>query len=175
MVLRRDVEPGDLATPNRTPFQVGDPTLLRVTATVDERDIPCVRPGMEAIMSSDAYPGRTFRGEVVELRPGGYPDRRAFRVRIHPASGETLPVGLTLEINIVTARKPRGLLLPGSAIRQGKVWTVADGRARQVDVRTGDEGAERTEIDSGLVRGACVIAEPPKELAEGARVTVSGC
>ena len=175
VVLRRDVEPGDLATPNRTLFQVGDPALLRVTATVDERDIPRVRPGMEAIMSSDAYPGRTFSGRVMELTPGGDPDRRAFRVRIHPRAGETLPVGLTLEINIVTARKPRALLLPGAAIRAGKVWTVTDGRARQVSVRTGVEGAERTEIVSGLAAGACVIAQPNDGLADGARVTVSGC
>ena len=175
MVLRRDVEPGDLATPNKTLFQIGDPALLRVTATVDERDIPRVREGAEAIMSSDAYPARTFKGRVYEVTPGGDPDQRAFRVRILPDAGVTLPVGLTLEVNIVSAVKRNALLVPGAAVKGGKLWIVEDGRARQRDVRTGIEGADRTEIIQGLPPRACLIAQPPEGLSEGARVTVTGC
>lgn len=175
VVLRREVEPGDLATPSRTLFQVGDPALLRVTATVDERDIPRVRTGAEAIMSSDAYPGRTFKGRVYEVTPGGDPSQRSFRVRIAPDAGAILPVGLTLEVNIVSAVKRDALLLPASAIKAGKVWVAEDGRARQVDVRTGVEGAEKTEIIRGLSRSTCVISAPPEELTESRRVRVSGC
>ena len=175
VVLRRDVEPGDLATPTRTLFQIGDPALLRVTATVDERDIPRVRQGAQAIMSSDAYPGRTFAGRVYEVTPGGDPNQRAFRVRILPDSAAMLPVGLTLEVNIVTAVKRGALLVPASAIKGGKVWVAEDGRAQQVDVRTGIEGADRTEIVRGLSRGSCVIAQPPEGLLEGRRVRVQGC
>ena len=175
VVLRRDVEPGDLATPNRTLFEVGDPTLLRVTATVDERDIPRVRIGAEAIMSSDAYPGRTFKGRVAELTPGGNPDQRAFRVRIIPDGATALPVGLTLEINIVTSTKNRALLVPAAAVRGGKLWVAEDGSARQRSVRMGVEGADKTEILNGLPRGACIITSPGDELSEGRRVRVSGC
>lgn len=175
VVLRRDMEPGDLATPTRTLFQIGDPALLRVTATVDERDIPRVRQGAQAIMSSDAYPGRTFAGRVYEVTPGGDPNQRAFRVRILPDSGAVLPVGLTLEVNIVTALKRGALLVPASSIKAGKVWIAEDGRARQVEVRTGIEGADRTEVVRGLSRGSCVIAQPAEGLAEGRRVRVQGC
>ncbi|WP_205479052.1 efflux RND transporter periplasmic adaptor subunit [Sphingomonas arenae] len=175
VVLRREVEPGDLATPSRTLFQIGDPALLRVTATVDERDIPRVRAGAEAIMSSDAYPGRTFKGRVYEVTPGGDPSQRSFRVRIAPDPGVVLPVGLTLEVNIVSTVKHGALLLPANAIKGGKVWAVDDGRARQIDVRAGVEGAEKTEVVRGLSRASCVIVAPPDGLADGRRIQVSGC
>lgn len=54
IVLKRDVEPGDLATPLRVLLLLGDPARIRVTATVDERDVPRLRVGQPALMASDA-------------------------------------------------------------------------------------------------------------------------
>lgn len=175
VVLRHDVEPGDLATPSRTLMTLGDPALLRVTATVDERDIPRIRAGQSVLMSSDAYPGRVIRGRVDEITPGGNPDQRAFRVRIAPESTGPLPIGLTLEINIVIAEKTRALLVPARALDAGRVWVVEGERARARKVRAGIEGGEKVEILSGVPAGACVLADPPDKLKDGARVKVFGC
>lgn len=175
VVLRHDVEPGDLAAPNRTLMTLGDPADLRVTATVDERDIPQVRTGQRALMSSDAFPGRVFAGQVRDITPGGDPDQRAFRVRIDPPAGSPLPVGLTLEVNIVVAERPRALLVPAGAVEDGQVWLVENGRARRRRVAVGIAGGEQIEIRRGITAGACVLAAPPEGLRDGARVTVAGC
>lgn len=175
VVLRRDAYPGDLAAPNKTLFVLGDPALLRVTATVDERDIPRVRAGQRALMSSDAYPGRVFQGTVRDITPGGDPNQRAFRVRIFPDRPGELPVGLTLEVNIVNRTKPRALLVPSDAVSDGALWTVADGKAVRRKVRTGIEGGEWIELVGGLQAGACVLADPPEDLAEGRRVEAKRC
>lgn len=175
IVLRQDVEPGDLAAPSRTLMTLGDPAALRITATVDERDIPRVRVGQPVLMSTDAYPGRVIRGRVDEITPGGDPNQRAFRVRIAPEAGGSLPIGLTLEVNIVIAEKARALLVPARALREGKLWVVEGERARARPVRPGIEGSDKVEIRSGLAAGACVLADPPEKLTDGARVKVSGC
>lgn len=175
IILRRDVEPGDLATAAKTLFEIGDPKQLRVTATVDERDIPMVRTGSSASMSTEAYPGRIFRGTVYEITPAGDPDQRAFRVRIAPSPGSALPVGLTLEVNIMVAERGSALLVPASAIRDNQLWVVDNGRARRRAIETGIRGSERTEIRRGLEDRACVIANPPDNLGDGARVSVTGC
>jgi RND family efflux transporter MFP subunit len=175
IVLRKDVEAGDLATPTRTLLTLGDPALLRVTATIDERDIPRVRTGQRVLMSTDAYPGKVFGGSVYEVTPGGDPNQRAFRVRIRPDAAAGFPVGLTLEVNIVNQRKLRVLLAPARAVRDGALWVVEDGRARKRPVRTGIEGGERVEIVSGVHTGACVLAEPTDALKDGTRVKVTGC
>lgn len=174
-VLRQEAYPGDLAAPNRTLFVLGDPALLRVTATVDERDIPRIREGQPALMSSDAFPGRVFPGVVREVTPGGDPTQRAFRVYILPRSDQPLPIGLTLEVNIVVRRRENALLVPAGAIVDGHVWAVEAGRADRRRVATGIEGAERTEIRRGLAPGACILADPPEGLEQGDRVEVRGC
>lgn len=175
VVLRHDVEPGDLAAPSRTLMTIGDPGLLRVTATVDERDIPRVQPGQPVLMSTDAYPGRVIKGRVDEVTPGGDPNQRAFRVRIAPAGSDPLPVGLTLEVNIVIAEKPRAVLVPAAAVDGGQLWIDEGGKARRRKVKFGIEGGEKVEIVSGLAAGACVLADPPDKLADGAKIRASGC
>ena len=175
VILRRDVEPGDLATASKTLFEIGDPNQLRITATVDERDIPLVRTGSAVMMSTEAYPGRILRGTVYEITPGGDPDQRAFRVRIQPPADSKLPVGLTLEVNILASQRDRALLVRPTAVRDRTAWVVEAGRARKVPVQTGIRGADYTEIRSGLSDGACVITDPPEKLKDGDRVTVKGC
>ncbi len=173
IVLRRDAEPGDLASPSRTLFVIGDPARIKITATVDERDIPRVRVGQQALMSSDAYAGRVFPARVREVTPGGDPDQRSFRVRLEPLSNEPLPVGLTLEVNIVTREKDGALLVPEGVIDDGHVWRVADGKAARIAVKTGITGSDRIEVTDGLTAGDTVIVNPPEGLGDGARVSAA--
>ncbi|QIK96569.1 efflux RND transporter periplasmic adaptor subunit [Sphingomonas sp. HDW15A] len=175
VVLRRDAEIGDLATPTRTILVIGDPSRVRVTATVDERDIPRVLKGQQALMSSDAYKGRVFRGSVYEITPGGDPNQRAFRVRIRPDESQVLPIGLTLEVNIVTASRQNALLVPAGAVRDERIWTVRDGRAVRIPVTAGIEGRQKREILRGIDRSTCVLTNPPEKLKENARIQVEGC
>jgi hypothetical protein len=60
-------------------------------------------------------------------------------------------------------------------VRRGQltfVYTVdADGRARLQPVSPGAEADDRIEILAGIREGNRVIADPPAELSDGARVT----
>jgi RND family efflux transporter MFP subunit len=172
VILKRDIEPGDLATPGKQMMQLGDPALARVTATVDERDIPRVIVGQEALMSSDALPGKVIKGRVTEITPGGDPNQRAFRVRIGFNREDNLPFGLTLEVNIVTEQKDSALLAPAGAIVDGKVWLVDEGKAFRRDVATGITGTEKVEVLSGLAAGDAVIVNAPEDLEDGDKVRV---
>jgi RND family efflux transporter MFP subunit len=173
IVLRRDVEPGDLAVPSRTLMTLGDPARIRITATVDERDVPRIRPGQPALMASDAWPGRVLHGHVREVTPGGDPEQRAFRARIVTDGKLALPLGLTLEVNIVTRRAARALLLPATAVESGHVWTVRNGRAHRHPVRTGIAGSHDIQVLSGLSRHEQVVRAPEGKLTEGMRVRVT--
>lgn len=169
-VLKRDVEPGDLAIPGKELFELGDPARARVTATVDERDIPRIQVGQEALLSTDALPGKVIRGRVTEITPGGDPNQRAFRVRIGLEEKGGLPFGLTLEVNIVTGRRENALLVPAQSVAGGQVWLARDGRAERREVRTGILGTEKVEILAGVTTGDRVIVNPPEGLEDGDRV-----
>lgn len=173
IVLRRDVEPGDLATPGRALMTLGDPVSVRITTTVDERDVPRIHAGQAALMSSDAWPGRVLHGQVREVTPGGDPEQRAFRVYIVTDQRLALPLGLTLEVNIVTRRADRALLVPTSAIEDGKVWVIRDGRAHARAVRTGIAGSGDVQILSGLSQGEMIVRAPEGKLSDNMRVRVT--
>jgi RND family efflux transporter MFP subunit len=170
IILKRSVEPGDLATPGRELLQIGNPHDIRINATVDERDIPRVRIGQSALLSSDALPGRPIEARVTAITPGGDPNQRAFRVRLSPSSATELPFGLTLEVNIVTARHDGARLVPNAAITPAGIWVVSNGRAELRRARIGIAGAQRSEVLSGLRSGETVVVSPPPGLANGDKV-----
>ena len=184
VVLKRDVYPGDLATPAKVLLQLGDPAHIRITATVDERDIPRVALGQAVVMSTDALPGRILHGVVAELTPGGDASQRAFRIRIKlkgPANGApsappgvapppALPFGLTLEVNVIAHQNSNALLVPAGAVAGGHVWVASQGRARHRPIITGVIGPDKVEVRGGLSTSDRIIVNPPAGLAEGDRV-----
>jgi multidrug resistance efflux pump len=121
VVTKRDVEPGDLATPTRVLILLGDPARIRITATVDERDITRVRVGQDALMSSDAWPGRVIHARVHEVTPSGDPNARAFGAPAARKRGD-LPLGITLEVNVVTRSTQRKVGAGYRAFRRSPVW-----------------------------------------------------
>ena len=170
LVTKRDVEPGDLATPARVLFQLGDPARIRITATVDERDIARVHTGAAALMSSDAWPGRALAAHVAQITPSGDPTARAFRVRLRPDGAAGLPLGLTLEVNIIAHRDDHAVLVPATAVTAGKIWVVKDDRAHATPVRTGVAGKDSIQILTGIAAGDTVVVNPPADLVEGRKL-----
>jgi HlyD family secretion protein len=65
-VLQVQAKIGEIAGPSSPELLVvlGDRSLLRVRAEVDERDIGKVAIGQRAVVRADAFPGRDFEGRV---------------------------------------------------------------------------------------------------------------
>jgi RND family efflux transporter MFP subunit len=169
-VLRRDAEPGDLASVGKPLFVVADPNSLRVTADADERDVGRLTRGMQAVVRADAFPGQTFPATVSEITPQGDAQGRVFRVRLQLGSGTPLKPGMTVETNLVIARRENATLAPAAALKDKSVWVVENGRAHQRKVVSGAAGAEAVEIVQGLEPGATLILNPPAALRDGRRV-----
>src|SRR3546814_10433452 len=111
----------------------GHPAERRGSPPVVERDWPRIAVGHSALRTSDPWPGRGIRGHVRELTPAGDPDQRAFRVRLGLDESEPLPIGMTLEINIVVRKIENALLIPRLALQDSHVWVARDGRAAKRD------------------------------------------
>lgn len=166
-VLRRDAEPGDLATPSRVLFVVANENSLRVTAELDERDIARVSEGQSALIRADAFPGQTFEATVSEVTPQGDASTRVFRVRLRLDPEAPLRAGMTVEANIITERRENVLLIPVSAVDDGEVWVVTERRVSRRAIAIGASGGERVEIREGLAVGDVVVLAPPDGLRDG--------
>lgn len=173
LIIRRDGEVGDYIPTNQPVFYLAKAGVpLRISADVDEEDIPLVKAGQKVLIRSDAFPSRVFTGEVLEITPKGDPVARSYRVRIQLPADTVLLIGMTAETNIVTAEKQDALLVPASAVAGSSVWVVRDGKLESVPVQIGIKGRERVEAAAGLKDGDMVVAEPPKGLQPGEAVRV---
>jgi RND family efflux transporter MFP subunit len=178
VVLRRDGEIGEIAAPGDILFWVGQLQPLWVVAEVDEEDIPLVAPQQQVLFKADAFPDRELTGTVQQITPKGDPVNKSFRVRIALPEDSPLRIGMTVEVNIIVRRVADTLLIPATALRADAggrfVYVVEDGRAALRRVAIGIVGADKAEITDGLVAGTPIVADPPRDLADGDRIAAVG-
>lgn len=170
VVLRRDFEVGEVVGLNDALFWIGTPRPLRLTVDVDEEDIPRIQPGQKVLIKADSFPGRVLEARVGRITLKGDPVNKTFRVRVTLPDDTPLLVGMTVEVNIVTAEKNDALLVPAAAVVDSKVFVVEDGEARLRPVTIGIKGRNRVEITGGLQTSDELIANPPAGLKPGERV-----
>ena len=174
IVLRRDGEPGQFVAAGQAVLTLACCAPLRVSAEVDEEDIPRVVVGQKVTLRTDALPGRLFDGAVADITPKGDPVSRSYRVRIRLADAPAvdagpLRTGMTMDANLIISRRENALLVPSRALKGSVVWVLHDGRLTQREVRKGVAGSERTELISGLAEGEMVVLSPADSLREGQR------
>jgi RND family efflux transporter MFP subunit len=178
IVLRQDGEVGETVESKTTLFWVGRPKPLRITADVDEEDIPRIAPGQVTHIKSDAFPDSPLLGTVAEITPKGDPVAKSYRVRVALPDDTPLKIGMTTEINVVVREVADAVLVPVSALRgpatARHVFAVEGERARRVPVQVGIVGRTMAEIRSGLAAGARLVEQPPADLADGARLRIRG-
>jgi RND family efflux transporter MFP subunit len=172
-IIRRDGEIGEFVPVNQVMFYMAGPAPLRITADVDEEDVPRVQRGQRVLIRTDAFADRVFEGRVTEITPRGDPVARAYRVRISLVDDPPLQIGMSAETNIVIEQRENALLVPAGAVVGDAVWMVDDGRAMRRPVTIGVRAPERVEIRAGLGDGDRVIEAPPEDLEEGQRVAVA--
>jgi RND family efflux transporter MFP subunit len=172
VVLRRDGEPGEMVDTADTVFWIGDRKPLRITADVDEEDVPRVRPGQKVLLRADAYPDRVLEGELTGITPKGDPVQKTYRVRIALPDEAPLLIGMTVEANIVVRETDDALLVPTGALRDGHLFVMAGDRAERRAVDVGVQGPGLAEIRAKLAAGEMVIVDPPASLESGRRVRV---
>jgi RND family efflux transporter MFP subunit len=172
VVLRRDGEIGEIAEVGQVMFRVGVPSPLQVVAEVNEEDIPRVKIGQDALLRTDAFPGRRLPATVREITPMGDPVTKTYRIRLSLPHDTPLKPGMSVEANIISREKQNALLVPSDAIQDNAVFAIEGGRVQRRPVEVGIRGTRQSEIVSGLREGERVASPAGTELRDGARVNV---
>jgi RND family efflux transporter MFP subunit len=168
LIIKRDGESGQFIPAGQPVFFLSCCAPLRVSAEVDEEDIPRVHVGQKVVLRADALPGEVLDGTVKEITPKGDPVARSYRVRIELADPQRFKVGMTVDANLIVAERQDALLVPATAVKDDTVWTLDEkNHLRRIKVRTGVSGAGRTEILEGLAPDARIVDAPAADLREG--------
>ena len=161
-VLIRTVEPGDIVSPGKRLLTINSSSETRLTAQIDEKNLPYLKIGQAALASSEAFPDRKFNALLYYISPGVDTTRGSvearFRVLEPPAY---LRADMTVSIDIGVGRKDRALTIPSEAVRESgstsTVQVVRDGSVKTVKVEIGIRTGSRCEIVSGLAEGDAVV------------------
>ncbi len=102
-VTSRTVNPGEVVEANKELMRVTDLSSVWVVGQVYEKDLARIHVGSGASITSEAYPGRVFRGRVSYVDPRLDPATRTAQVRIELANpGQTLKVGMYVNVAFAT-------------------------------------------------------------------------
>ena len=165
-VVARAVEEGDTVQPGRTLLVLSRPGRTEIVAPVDEKNLALLAVGQQALVSADAYPGRSFAAELATLVPAVAAASGTVTARFAvPDPPAYLLPEMTVSVEIeVRARPARSRCRS----RRCATWRARRGCSRsaggapvRVPVGVGVRGASRVEILSGLAAGDRVI--PPSE------------
>lgn len=176
VVLRREVEPGDLAQPGQVLLTLARVGETHLTVEPDERSLAFIHRGQPALASVDAFPEDRFAAIVETVAPSVDPDRGTVEVKLTvPEPPDYLRPGMTVSVEIEVGRRERALLLPLAAVRDAasqQPWVLVpeNGRAARRDVTLGLRGEERAEVVQGVREGELVLLPPSRTLLPGQRV-----
>jgi HlyD family secretion protein len=141
-----------------------DLTKMQVDANVSESDIGGVKQGNQATFTVDAYPRRVFEGTVAQVRqsPQTVQNVVTYDVVVSVVNSDlALKPGLTAATRILVDQRNDVLRVPNQALRyvptgsamrdtgQPRIWVLRDGVPAPVQVATGLDDDEFTEIVQG--------------------------
>lgn len=124
IVVKRSIEPGQtVAASLQSPelFVIAkNLTDMQVETSIDEADVGRIRVGQKASFTVDAFAGRSFSGEVRQVRKAAtvISNVVTYTVVVSAANPDlTLLPGMTANVRIVTAQKESVLKVPNAALR----------------------------------------------------------
>jgi membrane fusion protein (multidrug efflux system) len=175
IIAQRMVSTGDYVTRGMKVAEVVRITPLRIELTVPEQFVADVKVSQPVSFTVDAFPGRTFEGQVRYVSPSLRADQRALTVEasVPNAKGELKP-GMFATALVEQAKKLPGVLVPAGAVRTvsgtSRVFVVTGDHAEERIVTTGQKVDPLVEITTGLKTGERVATENVNQLVDGVKV-----
>jgi HlyD family secretion protein len=161
-----NIDAGQTVSTGTVAIQIVDPSVVEMTATVDEIDVPQVKVGQKVSISLDALPNDEFSGVVSTISILGnsqsgvvsYP----VTIKLTVPSGVQLRQGMSATATVTTQEVDNVLLVPvaavsGSSTNNPSVTVMVNGVPEVRAVKVGESNDQYTQILSGLSAGDEVV------------------
>jgi multidrug efflux pump subunit AcrA (membrane-fusion protein) len=161
-ITERNALPNMYVQPETRLYTIADLSTIWVNAEVPQNDVGKVKVGNPATVTVDAYPGRTFRGQVNSILPQVDMTTRAGRVRlVFSNSGLALKPGMFVNVNF-DLPLGRQLVIPTTGVFQSGTRQIAfidrgGGNFEPRDVQLGPQVGEDYVVLRGLRAGEKIV------------------
>jgi membrane fusion protein (multidrug efflux system) len=177
-VSLRNISAGAVVTAGTEIVTVSDVSRIKLDFAVPETLLAQLRPGQSIVAVAAAYPDQPFRGTIDTIDPVLNPQTRAATVRAVLANGDRrLKPGMLLTVAIEAQARTSPAVPELAVVGEGEksfVFTIENGKAKRVPVRTGLRQGGLVEIVEGLRPGQRVVTEGVVKIAEGQTVRTGG-
>jgi len=146
-------------------FSIAEINEVWAMANVNESDIPRVKVGFDASVSTLSYPDEVYKGKIDKIFTEIDPDTKAMKVRIRiPNANYKLKPEMNATVNVAYSEHDQMIAVPSSAVifDKSKNWVMifkdrANIETRLVEVHR--QLGDITYISSGLSKGDKVISK----------------
>jgi HlyD family secretion protein len=201
-ILDRTAEKGELITaqfasaaaggPQGSVVSLADLNDIQVELDIAQADFARLGPNQKAIVTTDAYPDKTYDGEIAQISPEANRQKATVQVKVQVLKPDKYPgVLLRPEENATVKflandvpkndasknKPPAGVFVPSTAIRDidGKkiVLVAFNGKAIAREIHITSQRADGALVE-GLVGGESVITSAPATLKDGDKIKIKG-
>ena len=197
-ILDRTAEKGELITaqfasaaaggPQGSVVSLADLNDLQVELDIAQADFARLSPNQKAVVTTDAYPDKTYDGQIAQISPEANRQKATVQVKVQVLNPDKYPdVQLRPEMNATVrflaneppkgTKGPSGVFVPSTAIhdKDGKkiVFITYNGKAVAREVHVTGQRADGALVD-GLVGGENVITTAPATLKDGDKIKIKG-
>lgn len=167
-VIARSANPGEVIQADKEILRVADLSRVWVIGQVYEKDLGRIRVGSGTSITTEAYPGRVYRGQVSYVDPTLDPGTRTAQVRIELANpGQTLKIGMYVNVAFATlgGAESTVAVVPANAVQNINNQQVVFVAMSQPNVfamrpvRLGAEANGRYPILEGVSVGDRIVTE----------------
>jgi Cu(I)/Ag(I) efflux system membrane fusion protein len=164
VVLEKTAIQGMRFMPGDPLYRIADLAVLWLIVDVFEQDLDLIRPGQDARITVNAFPGEVFHGQVAFIYPTLNAQTRTAQVRIElPNPQGRLRPAMYASVVLATGSGNQPVLtVPASAvlhsgIRQVVLVELGEGRYQPREVRLGLRGDDHVQVLEGLSDGERVV------------------
>jgi len=164
VVLEKTAIQGMRFMPGEALYRIADLSMLWLIVEVFEQDLNLIRPGQDAQITVNAFPGEEFHGKVAFIYPTLNAQTRTAQVRIELPNpqGRLRPAMYASVLLAAGSDRAPVLTVPASAVLQSGVRQVVlvelgEGRYQPREVRIGRRGDEQVQVLEGLSDGERVV------------------
>jgi HlyD family secretion protein len=154
---------------------------MQIDTSVAEADVGTVRVGQDVNFTVDAYPDRTFQGQVFRIRLDSKIVQNVVTYDVVIAVNnpeEILLPGMTAFVSIIVAQRPECLKIPLAALKYKpaenlsqpgqQVYRFSQGQVQAVPIQTGISDGKYIEVVAGgLQAGDSLIVEDLRKQKSG--------
>ncbi|MFN7935103.1 MAG: efflux RND transporter periplasmic adaptor subunit [Bryobacteraceae bacterium] len=185
-ILERAVEKGEFVT---TSFvgergakgyvvSLADLNDLQVELDINQDDFAKLGPKQKGVITTDAFRDRKYQGYIYEISPEANRQKATVQVKVKVLNpDEYLRPDMNASVAFLTEAKPGittsqgpSIYVPSSAVRDGAVYVLLNGRAVKRKVKTGRPQGSEVHIEEGLFGGEDLLVSPPTALKDGDRI-----